>query len=156
MRRTLFGSFAFTSTLPLVLAVSACGSNDVTRSESSASMSGTPTDKIRQTDDSGSPLPFANQFPARWNESNDGTSYEPCTAMDSDTADEIGIDFSSVKDAATVSGQTLRGCEWDYADSDTSGWFASQAVADFSSLESYRRNNLRLLGEKTPNYQGAM
>ncbi len=96
---------------------------------------------IRQTDDAGKPLPFENTFPKRWNSSNDGTPYEPCTAVDQDVADEVGLDLSTTADAASVSGQTLRGCSWDYAGEIIGGWNANQIVADFQSLESYKRNN---------------
>ncbi|MCX2966317.1 DUF3558 family protein [Gordonia aquimaris] len=96
---------------------------------------------VRQTDAAGRTLPFENPFEKRWNSSNDGTPYEPCTAVDQRVADEVGLDLSTTADAAAVSGQTLRGCRWDYAGEEVGGWGADQVVADFESLESYKNDN---------------
>lgn len=112
------------------------GSDEETTTSSVPSSAG-----IRQTDASGKPLPFETTLAKRWNSSNDGTPYEPCTAVDQTVAGEVGIDLSSTIDAAVVSGQTLRGCSWKYAGEEIGGWGADQVVADFESLESYKKDN---------------
>ncbi|WP_350339613.1 DUF3558 family protein [Gordonia sp. (in: high G+C Gram-positive bacteria)] len=96
---------------------------------------------IRQTDAAGTTLPFETSFEKRWNSSNDGTTYEPCTAVDQEVADTVGLDLSTTADAALVSGQTLRGCTWNYAGEGIGGWTADQVVGDFESLESYKEDN---------------
>ncbi|WP_372512450.1 DUF3558 family protein [Gordonia aquimaris] len=96
---------------------------------------------VRQTDSDGLPLPFVNRMPKRWNSSNDGSPYEPCTAMDQGTAAELGLDLNSVKDAAKVDGQTLRGCEWRYIDAEEWSWSAYQMVADYDGLADYKSLN---------------
>ncbi|UVF77636.1 DUF3558 domain-containing protein [Gordonia mangrovi] len=101
-----------------------------------------PTESyVRQTDSHGLPLPFVNKMAKRWNSSNDGSPYEPCTAMDESTAAELGLDPGSVKDAAKVDGQTLRGCEWRYIDPEEWSWSAYQMVADYDSLADYKNLN---------------
>ncbi|MFT4127988.1 MAG: DUF3558 domain-containing protein, partial [Gordonia sp. (in: high G+C Gram-positive bacteria)] len=45
---------------------------------------------MRQTDDQGRRLPFDTEFPQRWSDGNDGTSYEPCTALSPDRLTELG------------------------------------------------------------------
>ncbi|MEE3850688.1 DUF3558 family protein [Gordonia sp. LSe1-13] len=96
---------------------------------------------IRQTDDLGKPLPFDTKHPKRWNSSNDGTAYEPCTTVDDRTARRVGLDHATAEDAATVSGQTLRGCVWHFVDPERMFWSADQVVADFSSLDEYKQAN---------------
>ena len=96
---------------------------------------------IRQTDDNGVALPFETDFPERWNSSNDGTPYEPCTAISQVDAESAGLDPTSVADAAAVSGQTLRGCRWIFVGSGATGWSADQVVADFESLDEYKKDN---------------
>lgn len=69
----------------------------------------------RQTDANGTSLPFITSFDRRWNSANDGTIYEPCTALAGDQLAELGIDATSVRDAAGTNGQTARGCAWRYS-----------------------------------------
>ncbi|UVF77638.1 DUF3558 family protein [Gordonia mangrovi] len=120
-----------------------CSDQDVSSAEDSPSSinNSDNTTQIRQTDDNGKPLPFTNKFGKRWNSSNDGTTYESCTSVTESTAISQGLDPASVKDAATVNGQTLRGCAWKFADPEMRNWSAHQMVADFSGLEQYRRDN---------------
>lgn len=61
--------------------------------------------------------------------------------MTPDLAVKVGIDITSTKDAATVSGQTLRGCRWDYEGTELTGWTASQVVANFAGLQAYKEDN---------------
>lgn len=99
----------------------------------SASTSGA----VRQTDDAGRRLPFETTHAHRWNSRNDGTPYEPCTAIGLDDLAVLGLDEKSVRDAAGTDGQTLRGCAWT---SETAGgrpeWSMSQFVGDSESLAS--------------------
>ncbi|WP_415047363.1 DUF3558 family protein [Gordonia sp. (in: high G+C Gram-positive bacteria)] len=85
-----------------------------------------------------SELPFKSTFTKRWNNSNDGTRYEPCTALDSSNLYVLGIDSSSVEDAAGTDGQTLRGCRWRYRMRDRNRWSIAQVVANSESLENYK------------------
>ncbi|NDZ93274.1 DUF3558 domain-containing protein [Streptomyces sp. SID6673] len=94
----------------------------------------------RQTDENGVQLPFDNTFSDRWNSSNDGTSYEPCT-VDKRKLTGIGIDASSVRDAAIVDGQSLRGCRWKYLPPKTTFQDIYQAVVNSESLEWYKIHN---------------
>ncbi|NMO01067.1 DUF3558 family protein [Gordonia sp. TBRC 11910] len=82
-------------------------------------------------------LPFSNTFPNRWNDANNGTSYEPCTAVDSTIARLTDVDILSVHDAAAVDHQTARGCVWTYRDD--KAWAVTQIVGNSASLEVYRR-----------------
>ncbi|WP_423132894.1 DUF3558 family protein [Gordonia malaquae] len=83
---------------------------------SACSVDGLPTadTTVRQVDDLGNRLPFATKHSRRWNSGNNGSSYEPCTALASVDLDNLGVDPDSAKDAAGTNGQTLRGCEWKY------------------------------------------
>ncbi|WP_431309117.1 DUF3558 family protein [Gordonia prachuapensis] len=121
-----------------LLFVSGCGATATTPNGTSSNPQESP---VRQTDDNGVSLPFANSMPERWNRSNDGTPYEPCTAVTPEIAESQGLDPKSVADAATVNGQTLRGCDWQYLDPSMLDWSAHQIVGDFSSLQSYRSRN---------------
>lgn len=91
----------------------------------------------RQTDARGIGLPFVNTFRSRWNSANDGTDYEPCTALSKQELSEIGVDQGSVKDAAGTDGQTLRGCAWKYLNEldSVSRWRISQFVGNSASLK---------------------
>ncbi|MCF3936947.1 DUF3558 family protein [Gordonia tangerina] len=123
---------------PFILMVAACDGGIDTRNVASSTSTASG---IRQTDAAGQSLPFENQFEKRWNSSNDGTAYEPCTAVDQAVADRVGLDQSSTADAAAVSGQTLRGCKWHYAGEGMEGWYADQIVADSESLAAYKKLN---------------
>ena len=67
---------------------------------------------IRQVDDLGRRLPFTTTFPNRWSRNNDGTSYEPCTAVTLGILQLHNLDPRSVEDSAIADGQTVRGCNW--------------------------------------------
>lgn len=92
----------------------------------------------RQTDDLGHRLPFVTHSRNRWNSANDGTAYEPCTAISDVGLSRLGVDPSTVRDAAGTDGQTLRGCAWRYSRiaGDPWGWSASQFVGNAESLAS--------------------
>lgn len=95
---------------------------------------------IRQTDARGRRLPFETEHSDRWNRRNDGTTYEPCTALSSDGLRDLGVEPSSVRDAAGTNGQTLRGCQWEYQDSKPDdSWFVSQIVGNAESLATEKR-----------------
>lgn len=97
-----------------VLALAACTTDgSPAPSTSASSPPGTSSAAgIRQTDDAGRRLPFDTRFPERWNRGNNGTTYEPCTALNPAQLAEAGLDSASVRDVAVVSGQTARGCSW--------------------------------------------
>ena len=97
-------------------------------------------DGIRQVDDRGRSLPFETRHSNRWNGRNDGTTYEPCTALLDQGLLALGIDPSSVRDAAGTDGQTLRGCRWEYRDLNSDGaWSVSQIVANAEGIEAVKR-----------------
>lgn len=96
-------------------------------------------ESLRQTDSQGQQLPFKTRFPNRWNRSNDGTQYEPCTGPSPEILDSIGIDASTARDAGTVDGQSLRGCEWMLRMTPPNQqWRASQFVINSQSLNAYK------------------
>ncbi|WP_372477246.1 DUF3558 domain-containing protein [Gordonia liuliyuniae] len=93
------------------------------------------TSSVRQTDDSGKTLPFQTRHSRRWNSANDGTAYEPCTALSQEQLAELGIRASTAADAAGTNGQTLRGCDWRYAGGDFDNhWSLSQFVGNSPGL----------------------
>lgn len=97
--------------------------------------------EVRQTDDSGERLPFDTTHSRRWNSSNDGSSYEPCTALSDAELQRLGIDPDSVRDAAGTNGQTLRGCNWRSAGPDGRKWSVAQIVGDSADLASDKARN---------------
>ncbi|MGC4934045.1 DUF3558 family protein [Gordonia sp. DT30] len=102
----------------LVAAVSSCSrpADPSPQMRSSPSHQSAVAATIRQTDSEGRHLPFTTKFPDRWNSSNDGTTYEPCTAVTTAILQEFALDPSSVKDTAIANHQTARGCNWTFAD----------------------------------------
>lgn len=123
---------------PTILA-GAIGSGIITgcsAADSVPSASATSTlREIRQVDDAGRPLPFRTKFPDRWNRANNGTAYEPCTALSEPSLERLQVVASSVRDAAGTNGQTLRGCEWEYRSVPGRGpWHVSQIVGNSPSL----------------------
>lgn len=104
--------------------------------------------QVRQVDDEGRQLPFETEFSERWNQSNDGTPYEPCTAPSTEQLLALRLDPDSAADAATVNGQTLRGCHWGYRPPIDSGWSLAQSVGDYESIADYSRT--RSPGEARP------
>ncbi|NDZ93275.1 DUF3558 domain-containing protein [Streptomyces sp. SID6673] len=125
-------------TLGIVACLIACGCGPTQQGTPVSESSKSNTDEPRQLDDVGKELPFHNQFPQRWNSSNDGTSYEPCTAVNTVELNSLGIDPMSVADAATVDGQTLRGCEWSRRPPAEKEWSVAQLVANSRSLQAYK------------------
>ena len=90
----------------------------------------------RQTDANGRRLPFITSFDRRWNSANDGTTYEPCTALTPDQLAELGIDATSVRDAAGTNGQTARGCAWRYLEqSPVANATVTQVVGNSAGLD---------------------
>ncbi|WP_369692263.1 DUF3558 family protein, partial [Gordonia hydrophobica] len=133
------GSFQV-SLLALASSVIAGCSSHAIPTEDQALESST-TVSIRQVDDQGLKLPFETTFSARWNDANDGTKYEPCTAVGARQLAALGVDPASVEDAAGSNGQTLRGCDWDYlrVDGGSVRWSVSQFVGNSPSLEHDKR-----------------
>lgn len=95
----------------------------------------------RQTDAQGRRLPFTTQFPNRWNRGNDGTTYEPCTAVTPQTLQSLGLDPSTVEDGASVDGQTARGCQWDALPPISDAVNLGQSVGNSKSLAAYKEKN---------------
>ncbi|MCB1295305.1 MAG: DUF3558 family protein [Gordonia sp.] len=73
---------------------------------------GVPGSSIRQTDARGVALPFVTPFPDRWSTNNDGTTYEPCTALTDAELGDAGLDPATAMDVAVANHQTARGCIW--------------------------------------------
>nr|WP_246007667.1 DUF3558 family protein [Gordonia oryzae] len=92
---------------------------------------------IRQVDANGKRLPFDTVFPDRWSNLNDGSSYEPCTALSDGELEALGLDQQSVTDGANANMQTSRGCDWRYRDSSTA--VVSQGVGNDLPLEDYKK-----------------
>ncbi|QHN25807.1 DUF3558 domain-containing protein [Gordonia pseudamarae] len=103
--------------LAVVCALSACATpgEPIPTSEPATSEPVTSTPApIRQTDDRGKPLPFTTRFPDRWSANNNGTSYEPCTALNDAELTSLGLNPTTVRDVALANHQTARGCIWKY------------------------------------------
>ncbi|MGC5258457.1 DUF3558 family protein [Gordonia sp. DT218] len=132
------GAVAWTAGIAL-LSLSGCNS-EVDGRPSAQSSPSDPTQGIRQTADDGKPLPFHNKYPDRWNSANSGTAYEPCNA-DDESLIHIGIDPQTIEDAATVNGQTLRGCNWHYSPEESEFLSAYQIVGNSESLNWYKVQN---------------
>ncbi|WP_422558628.1 DUF3558 family protein [Gordonia sp. (in: high G+C Gram-positive bacteria)] len=108
--------------------------------DQSGSVQGADKRGSASTSSSAVDLPFDTTFTQRWNPRNDGTAYEPCVTPDEATLLALGIDHSSISDAAGTDGQTLRGCSWDYfSDRGQDHWSLTQMVANSGSLADYRR-----------------
>ncbi|WP_338155878.1 DUF3558 domain-containing protein [Gordonia alkanivorans] len=103
--------------------------------------------QVRQADDAGNRLPFVTPFPNRWNSNNDGTQYEPCTAVTTDTLRRSGLVPESVVDVAKSDFQTARGCRWRFEGKQRSA--LSQSVGNLSDSEKdvldYKVKNLRTM-----------
>ncbi|WP_157851011.1 DUF3558 family protein [Gordonia phthalatica] len=121
----------------VLCAITGCSNPTETRN-SVPSSSAKPT--LRQVDDAGVRLPFDTKFPDRWNQANNGTRYEPCTALLPTELARLGVDATSVRDAAGTNAQTLRGCEWAYRGTEVPArWFVSQFVGNSVGLEEDKR-----------------
>ena len=99
----------------------------------------TQTPTIRQTDNARQRLPFDTQFPDRWSSNNNGTPYEPCTAVSADTLRRFNLDPTTAKDAAVANHQTIRGCDWEFVDTRSDSLV--QTVGNGPSLGEYRAKN---------------
>ncbi|SIS16573.1 DUF3558 family protein [Williamsia sterculiae] len=83
------------------------------------------------------PLPFATTKTKRWNSANNGTPYEPCNALTPASLLASKILPETIQDAASVDGQTIRGCMWDRT---STGAGFSQVVVNSASLTAYKHN----------------
>ncbi|MEN2513029.1 DUF3558 family protein [Gordonia polyisoprenivorans] len=113
-----------------------CSTQTTGTIESTNIASVTAQSTIRQTDSSGTPLPFVTKFKDRWSDLNDGSPYEPCTALTEQELLSIGLAPDSVDDVALADHQTARGCLWRFSNSPTSN--LSQDVGNYSSLARYK------------------
>ena len=130
-----------------VLAISICSvltggcATDLTRQTVQSTQSTTyssASTSPRQHDSFGNPLPFVTKFFNRWNPGNNGTQYEPCTALAAAEISDLGLDPNSVKDVAIVDGQTARGCTWNAKKPIGEALYLNQKVGNSESLESYK------------------
>lgn len=108
------------ASLLLGTVLSACTTTGSPAAESSQNRPSGSSAHIRQTDSSGNRLPFETEFPNRWSINNDGTPYEPCTAVTPDTLRRFTLDADSVDDVAASDFQTARGCQWKFLDENRS------------------------------------
>ncbi|MGV9669225.1 DUF3558 family protein [Gordonia sp. NPDC003504] len=115
--------------------VSGCG-DPTELSESSAVPTMVTTELIRQTDDVGNELPFRTSYPNRWNNLNDGSSYEPCTALTSQQLASLELIAESAADIALADRQTARGCKWEFSDLRLA--HISQIVGNGPDLPTYK------------------
>ncbi|MGV9827883.1 DUF3558 family protein [Gordonia sp. NPDC003429] len=121
----------------LVGLVSSCATDGSPVTQSNVAVTSTTQKSIRQTDAQGRRLPFVTSFPDRWNTGNDGTTYEPCTAVTPAVLQSAGVDPATTQDAAVANYQTLRGCQWLFAGN--SLWSLSQIVANAEHLDAYKQ-----------------
>lgn len=131
-----------------ILPLAACSSDNLPPShhetaKSSIAYASSISAGVRQTDADGRQLPFTTQFPDRWSKLNDGTAYEPCTALNSRELTDLGLNPTSVRDAAIANHQTARGCSWELIGSPTS--IASQDTGNSPPLSAYKRQNVILI-----------
>ena len=130
----LFGTILFISIL-----ASGCASTIRGTPQSQMTQAGSSTDRPRQTDSRGVPLPFVTEFYDRWNPANSGSTYEPCTALSKSDLLSLGLDPNSVKDAAVVDGQTARGCSWFSVPPTAGDLYVHQTVGNSPSLQAYKK-----------------
>ncbi|MDF0530833.1 DUF3558 family protein [Tsukamurella sp. 8F] len=91
-------------------------------------------------------LPFTPTYTERWNRRNDGSSFEPCTAHIADDLEAIGIDASTMEDAAISDSPNYRGCNWELMrrPGDSPGTalnYATQAVSNQRNLPFYKEGH---------------
>ena len=123
------------SILPLVVGCSVAGEGQQVTEDSTGATATSTT--VRQTDDAGNRLPFDTAFPNRWSINNNGTPYEPCTAIPEETVLSFKLDPKSVRDVAVADHQTVRGCRWVFSDNPANS--LGQAVGNGEpSLAQYR------------------
>lgn len=117
--------------LCIAIALAGCATESDGSITTSSSASG-----IRQVDANGTHLPFDTRHDRRWSAGNDGTRYEPCTALDEGELAALSVDPESAADAAGTNGQTLRGCKWRYTSTDFGDrWNLSQFVGNSPGLD---------------------
>ena len=116
--RAVRSPFPIAAAAIVVLCSTSCAVDGEPGAATSASNTIEP---IRQTDSSGKILPFVTRFPDRWSANNDGTTYEPCTALTDTEIAAAGLDPESVADAAIANHQTARGCRWKHSGIQLSG-----------------------------------
>ncbi|MEP9390846.1 DUF3558 family protein [Gordonia sp. VNK1] len=134
LRRTIA---VFTASLCATIAGCAISSPQAPEPEQATSPLSSQATTTRQTDEAGRPLPFETEFTERWSNLNDGSAYEPCTALDANDAAGLGLDPDSVRDVALANYQTARGCGWHFADANTST--LSQGVGNELPLPQYKK-----------------
>lgn len=141
MRITRPSQGLFTVTAAAALALAGAGCNVAGDALPTSGDAAQPTESstIRQTDDAGNRLPFTTVFPDRWNMNNDGTTYEPCTAVTEPVLLQFKLAPNSVRDAAGANHQTIRGCNWNFADSESNS--LTQVAGNGPSLQEYRAKN---------------
>ena len=127
-RRSLSTTLALLALTPLACAV------DGSPTATTDSVTTSTPQSIRQTDARGVRLPFTTTFPDRWSSGNDGTTYEPCTALTSTELRAAGLDPSTAEDAAVVNHQTVRGCIWYFTGGSESGTL-SHATGNMPTFE---------------------
>ncbi|NDK89739.1 DUF3558 domain-containing protein [Gordonia desulfuricans] len=129
--------FAVSAFIPVLLSGCEVYGTAVSQESISATLAQpTPTPPIRQTDTQGNFLPFQTTFPNRWNTNNDGTEYEPCTAVAETTVSSFGALPSTVRDVAVANFQTARGCRWYFGPSRTPS--ISQSVGNAPPITEYK------------------
>lgn len=146
LRRDRLKLQVIVAVIVVVLTLAACS---VTGSPSPSPKSppSTVSADPRQVDDAGRALPFVTPFRNRWNSNNDGTPYEPCTAVSRDVLLEAGLLPETVEDVAKSDFQTARGCRWTFQDDGKSS--LSQSAANLAQPESgisgYKAKNARVM-----------
>lgn len=133
-------------TLSVIFAIASCSTETAqqttekptihnTQPSTSTSTSTTTSTTIRQTADNGLRLPFNTKLPNRWSELNDGTDYEPCTALTYEELTALDIIPSTAADIALANHQTARGCGWSLSEPEYAS--LNQQVGNSSSLQAY-------------------
>ncbi|MET2979418.1 DUF3558 family protein [Gordonia polyisoprenivorans] len=95
-----------------------------------------PAPTTRQTDANGVSLPFKTKFTHRWNSNNDGTLYEPCTAVNAEVLSKFNLSAQTARDVALADQQTARGCDWETEGDPFSS--ITQSVGNAPSLTEYK------------------
>ncbi|MGC4934048.1 DUF3558 family protein [Gordonia sp. DT30] len=122
---------------PLFATILSCSRTAEFQSPTQTSLaSHSATTSTRQTDSDGKPLPFKTKFPNRWNSNNDGTTYEPCTAVTSAILERFSLNPYSVTDAAIADHQTARGCDWTFREDRSAGIY--QSLGNAPTLDDYK------------------
>ncbi|MFT4126634.1 MAG: DUF3558 family protein [Gordonia sp. (in: high G+C Gram-positive bacteria)] len=137
--RTYARARVLAAIVALELVLSACAESTDDEPRASAPGSGNDANvplPTRQTDAHGRPLPFRTEHPQRWSDLNNGTDYEPCTALTMAEIHALDVDPDSVRDAAIANHQTARGCIWRLRNS--AGGGLVQALGNDLPLQQYK------------------